>query len=759
MILTGVAVGVQTLIPATKTPASLAVQAAPESQTAAINGMAPLEMVSDSQAAGVAGVLAQEDAVLQDAALRNQTSGGSNSMSLLPSAQRKPLKAGYDVVLFLYPTDNNNTPKEKYFPVCPTPPKAQGPQLTRFVNEINKKFNNSGFGKPTNDRCQRATVGGVSGLVPRYNNANWPQWTVYCQVSNLVPGSSAPGDFPRASDIQPAASAFALVDPDEITDVELVTFEENIRRIDQFNCRLFPPGSGTQVSPDQRTVSDGELKGIADKISTEQDAVRRAELVQDLSPADTRALNSALSEKQIELGGQLNTVQSERNELEKEISKLAGHCAGAGVSCDQEINDLSTKKAELDTREKELQAKLKNLSDGRVDLNSNSNCTPGTQNCANVPDVICRTNPQAPGCSRWVNSDPGVFNKDIAEGIRNNTFNGNNVPSPFGGPCTTGYVCSGNTLYYQSPGNYSSNYGECRAMPMQQCPYGCQQPYGALQGQQGGTQNTLGGIMAGMQIFSAISSMFGGGNSSSMTANPNLSRQCALSPQMQQQQNPYGTGNNGQACRQPQTPQPDPAQCSSGSWRAASQNGCFAGWQCVPDGSAGANQPTAQLSCQPQVADVGMPISFSFSCGNSNGSAGTGFDTNGALSGNASSTVPAPPAGQNTATYALTCIKLGVTASAQCQVQIGRPGIVMVTNPKSVKGGETSLIGWVTSGMKSCTISSPDQQDFTSRNAGITLTSGAASTSPIVTASRFRLDCETLGGDTRQSETTITLAP
>jgi hypothetical protein len=154
-----------------------------------------------------------------------------------------------------------------------------------------------------------------------------------------------------------------------------------------------------------------------------------------------------------------------------------------------------------------------------------------------------------------------------------------------------------------------------------------------------------------------------------------------------------------------------------------------------------------------------MPISFSFACGNARGSAGTGFDTGGALNGNATAIAPTPPSGQNKATYTLTCINQGITASAQCDVELGRPGIVLVTNPKSVKGGDTSLLGWVTSGMKSCVISSPDQADFTQRNAANTSVNGAATTSPIVIDSHFQLDCITLGGGSKQATTTITLTP
>ncbi len=331
------------------------------------------------------------------------------------------------------------------------------------------------------------------------------------------------------------------------------------------------------------------------------------------------------------------------------------------------------------------------------------------------------------------------------------------VSSPFGGACTNRYVCQGNTLYYQTVNTYGGYTGSasCTTQPMQQCQYGCQQPQGTAQpGQQ---QSTLGTITQILPIITSLASLFGGGNNSA-TANNNLPSSCATQPP--QQQSPNGTGTNGQPCTQPPQ-QPDPSQCTVGSWKptSAQQNGCTTGYQCVPNTGTGTNSgaPTASLSCQPKIADVGMSVGFSFSCGNASGSTGTGFNTNGAISGNSSTTITTLPDGQNTATYTLTCVNQGVTASSQCKVQVSKPGIVLVTNPQHVKSGETATIGWITAGMQSCVISSPDQTDFSLKNASITNVNGTATTMPITKTSRFLLDCQTLGSDTRQASTTVTI--
>ncbi len=182
---------------------------------------------------------------------------------------------------------------------------------------------------------------------------------------------------------------------------------------------------------------------------------------------------------------------------------------------------------------------------------------------------------------------------------------------------------------------------------------------------------------------------------------------------------------------------------------------CIVNWQCVQNPNTVTPQtPTAQLSCEPQLADVGMTLAISYSC-----SVGTstpsGFVTNGAQSGSATTTALVPPAGNNTGTYSLICNNQGITAGAQCSVQINQPSIILVANPKTVASGAYSLLGWITTGMQSCTISSPDQSDFTSANAYNTSVNGVATTSPITGPTEFDLDCQTLAGGTKVASTTL----
>lgn len=221
--------------------------------------------------------------------------------------------------------------------------------------------------------------------------------------------------------------------------------------------------------------------------------------------------------------------------------------------------------------------------------------------------------------------------------------------------------------------------------------------------------------------------------------------------------------------------QPDPSQCQSGSWRPTYTGACLSGWQCVPTSGGGLPGPagtssssgnvpnliTATFTCQPQVVDVGMNVSITYSC-SSGTSEGGGFDTGGAPSGSATVAISSPPQGTNVATFGLKCSGAGTGATKQCSVQIGKPGIVLIANPKNVKDDKQTAIGWVTSGMKTCVISSDDLPQFTSENANKTNVNGTVQSPPLdavngtATSYDFLLHCVTVGGNTKDAALSVT---
>ena len=217
----------------------------------------------------------------------------------------------------------------------------------------------------------------------------------------------------------------------------------------------------------------------------------------------------------------------------------------------------------------------------------------------------------------------------------------------------------------------------------------------------------------------------------------------------------------GNQCRE-QIPQPNPNNCTVGYWQAAYSGACITGWQCIPR-TGTTTAPVATLSCEPEVADVGMPIAITYGC--SSGTAtSSSFLVTTQPGGSAMATVANPPAGTNTATYSLACVDQGKTSGAQCSVQVSRPTIILVANPSTVTASSTSatssisLISWLTTGMDSCVISSPDMPGFTLQNMSNTSMNGAATTSPLTSAARVHLDCLTAAGSVRGATTTVHVA-
>ncbi|HEY4488710.1 MAG TPA: hypothetical protein VJB97_04285, partial [Candidatus Paceibacterota bacterium] len=153
--------------------------------------------------------------------------------------------------------------------------------------------------------------------------------------------------------------------------------------------------------------------------------------------------------------------------------------------------------------------------------------------------------------------------------------------------------------------------------------------------------------------------------------------------------------------------------------------------------------------------DVGGQVTIVWRCEHASSTKSVGFNTGGALFGTTTRRVS--EASATTTNYSLTCLRGEKTADAECSVDVARPTIILIANPQSVVRGETSTIGWTTTGMESCVVSSPHMPEFTTRNAGNTSVNGVAETSPITFPVRVDLECTTQGGATRTVQTNITV--
>lgn len=440
----------------------------------------------------------------------------------------------------------------------------------------------------------------------------------------------------------------------------------------------------------------------------------------------------------------------------------------ASPECDRRCHEEAVaQKAALDARNAELQKELKERTDALAN-NRSALSPPGTPGAPATPGVPA----SVPNIDAFGNdcSKPGA-DKTTCPGSP--TFN-QRQDNIYQGPCQPGQT--GTFPNCVSPRSAERPGGD---------PGPAQPPPQEKSGGGGGGLGQLGQLLGG--LMQGLGKALGGATAPACPSDPNAYARQQQEYQMQMQQynlalqqynyqqqisaltgmprpipptppTPCRMTEDSNTCPTPPA-QPPASNCPDGRWQPVTSqqsNGrqCTTSWQCVP--TAG---PTAQISCQPQVADVGMTVAIAYSCGNSTGSTGQGFDTGNRTSGSATHVLEAPPAGATAKNFGIVCRDQARTASAQCSVQIARPSIVLVVNPKVVVSGASSTVGWITSGMNSCVVSSPDLPAFTIDNATNKSVNGAATTPPLTSAARIVLECITLGGSTRTASTTISIAP
>lgn len=166
----------------------------------------------------------------------------------------------------------------------------------------------------------------------------------------------------------------------------------------------------------------------------------------------------------------------------------------------------------------------------------------------------------------------------------------------------------------------------------------------------------------------------------------------------------------------------------------------------------------AELSCRPQLADVGQTVVLTYACRNAKEADGEGFDVSG-LQGTAMTTIGSvETGGSSSVDYTLVCTDTnGETVEKTCTVRVNTTSIVMVANPKEVVSGETANIGWVTAGMSECTLGSPSLPTFTEEQKNKKNVTGVTKTPSLTQKTDFVLSCITKAGGTKAATTTVTI--
>ena len=508
----------------------------------------------------------------------------------------------------------------------------------------------------------------------------------------------------------------------------------------------------------------------------------------------TYAMDQAFADQKSTTQSDLADVNKQISSLDTQLNQLAtGTCPDANQTCyeqnSQEMQALQAQKEALIAKQNELQNQMRGLSnpDKQATLTAD-------QNPSNPSNPSTPVTPTHCGSSACADQQQGVY--DAPD---------HSYPSSAAGQTVECYD-NGTTCYpanekdasilqskgYTCTGEQNGNDAVCTYKGNSTIGGGSPRPGGNTPNPgPGETPSTGGGLGKGLEsmLGNFLKGFAQGLSRSAQSSAPACSSDPNAYAQQQQQynmqlqqynlqlqqynmQSQYAQMNGLTPPPPPQPPvacQPNsssntcsaapaqPTTACQGTWKpiqTQQSNGasCTTGWQCVPTSST---PPTAQISCQPLVADVGMSIAISYTCGNATGSAGLGFDTQNATSGATSTIIANPPQGTNTANFGVQCLNGSLSANAQCSVQIGRASIVLVATPRTIAPNASSTIGWVTSGMQSCVISSPTLPDFTTQNATNTSVTGAVVSPMLSTTTSFVLGCTTVGGSTRQATTTV----
>jgi len=535
-------------------------------------------------------------------------------------------------------------------------------------------------------------------------------------------------------------------------------------------CKKIPTSYAPKERVDEKKLQEDRKDGLTSMYlwgDSEQRETAKS-VIQSDSSLSAGVLDS-FSLLRAQYTNEAITTQQEINAMDQTLEMIAqDKCVGGTIQvsynnsnlprCADE-NQIRADKAAAEQRLKFIEATQQYLENARVDLQATA---PGTSD-----EDTCATNPAK--CSRCVGVNCG--------GARY-----------LGG----GYDTFGNgrqqMVVHPNQGAYASDqyreqlYAACQAGNSAACQeYLGRTPPGStygMQGQQCGSSNTGAGGLIGT-IISLFKKDDNNNNNNCVNGVPRPQCNITASPQniltagqavqlSWQSQNAFSAslsnaGNvptQGNMTVNPQTSttytmfvqgyRDNTGQQVSGQCQVQVTVGQQGGPGPDPN-----TAPKAQISCSPQLADVGMSVAISYACTNAAASGGTGFSTNNQMSGSATPKVEAPTIGSNTVTYGLTCSKEGKTDTAQCTVEINKPTIVLIANPKNVESGKEANIGWVTGGMEECVISSPTLLGFTAEHASNTSPSGVAKTPPLTQDTKFILSCTTKAGGTKTAETTV----
>lgn len=160
--------------------------------------------------------------------------------------------------------------------------------------------------------------------------------------------------------------------------------------------------------------------------------------------------------------------------------------------------------------------------------------------------------------------------------------------------------------------------------------------------------------------------------------------------------------------------------------------------------------PSAQISCQPKVAEPGMKVAIAFGCANATLSEGGGFSTGGRLWGATEERI-LPELPNGTMVYGLGCTNGRETVSAVCTVAVMKPFMLLT----SENGESGASLAWVTRGMDQCELSAPGNTALSAEFLNPVPPGGALLVSKVSGDVDVSLTCTTVSGVVKEVKTVI----
>lgn len=510
--------------------------------------------------------------------------------------------------------------------------------------------------------------------------------------------------------------------------------------------------NGTEEKSARDTTLQSSVTDILKKDSAATEAQRQAALgyVPTMDSGFQSQFKSVfdkdLSQTRLEIDAQAAAIEkarAERDALQKKLNDLST-CSAVPENCEVPQGDLDAANKRLQAEEerlKKLQSEAQRLESLQKTLTPKTNTgtvqtppivPPGTNKDQPPPSSTFPTPDSGPGIQNGLGSGLGLLTSLLGVG-------GAQQPDH----CILSY---NPVIVQQRPAtpeclNYNRNAQQCSLIL---------QLMGRCQNAQNNPNNPYNYPNPACSIQASPPSVAAAGQPVTLTWNTTNAQQAYLSNQGQ-------VGPSGSVTVNPQSSTTYTLQVMSQvpgySGYSQLQGSCQV--QVPVGGSATSGGPVAQISCQPKTADVGMSVSISYACQNATTISASGFSIGDGLAGSATVAVTQPVGSATSLTYGVTCGKESATDTAQCSVNVHKPSIVLVANPKIVSKNQSSTIGWVSGAMERCVLSSPTLSGFTQENAGKTSPSGVAKTPPLSQHTDFVLTCTSLSGNIKSATTTV----